>query len=86
MQYFLFCGNLSEIWIDVNREAVMNLLAQTQTTEGLAGILESAPTDAIMVMFVVFIVFSDPVVDHHHLLCDPHDSVHSHRLHPFKVD
>lgn len=35
----------------------MNLLAQTQS-EGVVGILERAPTDEIMIMFIVFIVFS----------------------------
>jgi len=36
----------------------MYLLAQSDASEAVAGILESAPTDEIMVMFVVFTVFS----------------------------
>lgn len=36
----------------------MNVLAQQENIGGLAGLLESTPTDAIMVMFVVFTVFS----------------------------
>jgi len=36
----------------------MNLLAQNEVTNGLPRLLESAPTDEIMVMFVVFTVFT----------------------------
>lgn len=34
----------------------MNILAQENTSQGIAGILESAPTDEITAMFVVFVI------------------------------
>ena len=40
----------------------MNLLAQQEHFGGVAGILDKAPTDEIMVMFVVFVVFSSLIL------------------------